>query len=416
MNDFSCYNLLVHKHLLYRLKKAWHFVTTLCVEALPANLQYGFPARQLTVFAITGTDGKTTTSTLLYSMLKEAGVKVGLISTVAAYIGDQQLDTGFHVTTPEPRQLQAYLRKMVDQGFEAVVLEMTSHGIYQYRTWGIIPQFMGLTNITNNEALEYHLSYPNYLRAKLSKLQQAKRVFINQDDISYPSVVAELAAHPQVEKYSLQQFPSQKLKKTITQRFSETYNQSNALLASTMALGAGVEEAAIRQAVEKFPGIPGRMQVVTEKPLKVIVDFAHTPNALREALAALRPDLKPGKKLIAVFGCAGLRDQSKRPAMANIAVELADYAIFTAEDPRTEDVWTILRQMKEQLKTGHGKIHSIPDRYQAIEFAIHHLAKPGDIVGIFGKGHEQSMCYGTVEYPWNDVEAVKKILGQKIET
>ena len=154
-------------------------------------------------------------------------------------------------------------------------------------------------------------------------------------------------------------------------------------------------------------------EVSTKKPFRVVVDFAHTPNALKVSLISLRQQLRKQKKqgkLIAVFGCAGLRDRAKRPMMGAVGAELADIAIFTAEDPRTEEVWSIIRQMKEQLLSGHNRVLSIADRRKAIEFALTVLAKPGDIVGIFGKGHEKSMCYGTIEYPWSDIQAVQEIL------
>ena len=134
----------------------------------------------------------------------------------------------------------------------------------------------------------------------------------------------------------------------------------------------------------------------------------HTPQALEAALTALKGQLKPKAKLIAVFGCAGLRDHTKRAPMGTAAAQLADAVVLTSEDPRTENIWDIMRQIKQNIAPHHHKFTSIPDRQTAISFAINTLAKPGDIVGIFGKGHEQSMCYGTTEYPWSDAEAVLK--------
>jgi UDP-N-acetylmuramoyl-L-alanyl-D-glutamate--2,6-diaminopimelate ligase len=156
------------------------------------------------------------------------------------------------------------------------------------------------------------------------------------------------------------------------------------------------------------------MEVITSKPFTVIVDFAHTPNALENALQALQKRMATQKKkgrIIAVYGSAGLRDRAKRPLMGKAGVTYADQVVLTAEDPRTENIWSIIRQMKEQLTEGHDKVISIADRGEAITFALTKLAKPGDIVGIFGKGHEQSMCYGTTEYPWDDRVAARKVLG-----
>jgi UDP-N-acetylmuramoyl-L-alanyl-D-glutamate--2,6-diaminopimelate ligase len=153
--------------------------------------------------------------------------------------------------------------------------------------------------------------------------------------------------------------------------------------------------------------------IKNDKNFKIVVDFAHTPQGLRSALTALRFIMKKEKmpgKLIAVYGCAGLRDAIKRPMMGQIGVELADLLVFTAEDPRTEDIWSIIRQMKEALTSGHNKILSIPDRREAIHFAIQKLAKKGDLIAILGKGPEQSMCYGTTEIPWSDEKIVSEAL------
>lgn len=400
------------KELTYRVKKLYHFLKTWLFGALPANIYYGFPSRKLKVIAITGTDGKTTSSTMMYKVLSEAGKKVGLVSTVAAYIGDKQIDTGFHVTTPGPWELQKFLAEFVKQKFEYVVIETTSHGIYQFRTWGIKPTVAGLTNITHNEALDYHVSYENYVDAKVQKLKQADSIWINREDESY-SIVQKLLPTQKTHSYAALQEMSTKVVAAITEKFSEPYNHANATLVYKIAESVGVSDDDFCNAIRKFQTVPGRMQSVpNDKDFNIIVDFAHTPNALRQALISLRQSLPPGKKLIVVFGCAGHRDPRKRAPMGIAAAELADFAIFTAEDPRSEDVWTIIRQMKEQLTQHQDRVISIPDREQAIEFALTKLAKKGDTIGIFGKGHETSMAFGAIEYPWNDIEAVNKILSK----
>lgn len=361
---------------------------------------------------ITGTDGKTTTSTLLYHVLHHAGKKVALISTVAAYIGKEQIDTGFHVTNPSPWQLQKLLKEIVDKKFTHVVLETTSHGIYQFRNWGITPTFAGITNITN-EHLDYHVNYQEYVKAKASLLTQSELAIIPEKDQSTELLKNYLTEHnvkfityPQ----SIESLPEE-VQSAIQHRFPEPYNQSNASLVTTLAQQMDTSVDDIAEATKTFPGVPGRMQEVPNtKKLRIIVDFAHTPNALKQALIALRKNMKPTQKLIAIYGCASERDPGKRAPMGKYGAQLADYCIFTAEDPRHEDVWKIIREMKEQLTEGHAKIHSIPDRQTAIDFAIHNLAKSGDTIGIFGKGHEQSMNYRGVEYPWSDVEAVKQSL------
>lgn len=391
-------------------------IKTGILKGLVSQVKYGFPAKNIKVIALTGTDGKTTSSILTYHLLQSAGKKAGLISTVFARIGDRQIDTGLHVTAPTPDKLLGFVRQMLDQDAEYLVIELTSHGIYQYRDWGLKPEIAGLTNITH-EHLDYHLTYDNYLEAKALLLKKAKTVVLNQDDQSFYKVKQHLDAKEQkILSYSQEDQLDSQIKQAINQRFPETYNQMNARLAVKIASAVGLDSDQISQGIKSFPGVPGRMEsVANDQELNIFIDFAHTPNGLRQALISLRKKLSEQEKngrLIAVYGCAGLRDQAKRPEMGRTGVELADLAVFTAEDPRTENVWSIIRQMKEQLETGHDKIVSIADRQRAIEFTLKQLAQPGDIIGIFGKGPEKSMCIGTKEYPWSDKKSAKKTLDQ----
>ncbi|MFZ5376635.1 MAG: Mur ligase family protein [Patescibacteria group bacterium] len=405
------------KTLLYSLKKYYHFFKTGLMRGLPAEIKNGFPAKKLKIVCITGTDGKTTSSTLLYHVLKSAGKKVALLSTVAAYFGDQEIETGLHVTSPSPDALHKLMRKMVDEGIEYLVLEFTSHGAYQQRLWGIKPLIAGVTNV-NYEHLDYHLNYQNYLEAKASFLKKAKTIVLNQDDMSFYRL-RKLISNKKHNflSYSAEEKLAPVIKKALQQRFSEPFNQMNSRLVTKMALELGLTEKEIAASIESFPGVPGRMQFIkNSRGLKIVVDFAHTPQGLDAALRAMRKIMKEEQsrgRLIAVYGCAGLRDQVKRPTMGKIGVELADLVIFTAEDPRTENVWSIIRQMKEQLTEGHDKIVTIIDRQKAIDFAINRLAKKGDYIGIFGKGPEKSMCYGKIEYPWSESLAVEKALQNK---
>jgi UDP-N-acetylmuramoyl-L-alanyl-D-glutamate--2,6-diaminopimelate ligase len=400
--------------LSYKFKRMYHFFKTGLWLGYRSERKYGFPAKKLKIITITGTDGKTTSSTLLYYVLKKAGKKVALLSTVAAYINEEIIDTGFHVTSPDPRQLQELLKKMVDKKIEYVVLEVTSHGSYQYRTWGIKPLIAGLTNI-NHEHLDYHVTYKNYLEAKGMLLAKAKTAIINDDDQSAPMMKRYLRSlGRKFTTYSVLDPVYFRVKQAIQKKFSENYNQMNAFLVYKISQNLGVENKVFITAIREFSGIPGRMEEMIKKPFRVIVDFAHTPQALEAVLKTLKKQ-KSNKKsqLIAVYGCAGLRDSSKRPVMGRIGTELADQVVFTAEDPRTEDVWSIIRQMKEQLTEHHDKITSIADRGEAIRFAISHLAQKDDIVVILGKGHEQSMCYGSTEYPWDDRQFVREVLSIK---
>lgn len=402
----------MYKQILYKLKRPFHFIKTGLYNGLKAEIQYGFPARKIKIITITGTDGKTTSSTLLYHVLKTAQKKVGLLSTVAAYLGTEAIDTGFHVTSPQPSDLQKFMKDMVDQEYEYLVLEVTSHGSYQYRDWGIKPILSGVTNIAN-EHLDYHLNYQEYLDAKANILRKAPTAVVNADDYSYQFLKKKLT-NTNLVTYSKESELPKKVQKSIEKRFPESYNQMNAKLVYALSKLLHIDDADYIKAIDTFVGIPGRMQLIpNKKRLQLIVDFAHTPQGLRSVLRSIREQLHKNKesgKLIAVFGCAGRRDASKRPEMGKIGSELADIAIFTAEDPRDEDVWSIIRQMKENLTENHNKIVSIAERGEAIEFAINSLARAGDTVVVLGKGHEQSMCYSGVEYPWNDVDAIHKVL------
>jgi len=403
---------------LYQLKKPYHFFKTGLLSGLPAQLKYRFPNKQLQVICITGTDGKTTSTTLLYSVLKAAGKKVALLSTVAAYIGDEAIDTGFHVTTPDPAQIQSFMRRMVDEGYEYLVLEATSHGIYQYRLWGVDPAIVGITNISL-EHLDYHLTYDLYVQAKAALAKKSRVAIINADDeMSFSKLKKELrSSRATVMTFSMQDDLPKSIKKGISERFTEQYNQMNARLVYKMSQVIGITDQDFILGIKKFSGIPGRMESLGMfLGAEVIVDFAHTPKALESALLALREKIKKTKKrgkLIAVFGCAGLRDTAKRPIMGRLAAELADVAIFTAEDPRTEDVWAIIRQMKSNLGEYQAKVISLGDRQEAIKYAFATYAEPNNIIGIFGKGHEKSMAIGETEYPWSDQEAVRGIMTGK---
>lgn len=401
--------------LLYRLKRPYHFLKTGLWQGVRAELKYGFPARQLKVLAVTGTDGKTTSSTMLYEVLKAAGKKVALLSTVAAYIDDQQLETGLHVTTPDPTELHRLLRLMVNQGVEYVVLEVTSHGLYQYRTWGVHPYLAAITNL-NHEHQDYHLNMDEYLKAKSLLFKEAQICVLNADDQSFNKLKRWLhLSAERVVSYSKEDRLPKVIRDAIEDRFVEPYNQMNARLVVAAATALDITPYEIAAGISRFSGVPGRMnELPNDRHLRIVVDFAHTPQAVKAVLQTLSDQRgrKPGK-LIAVYGSAGLRDWQKRPAMGRNGAEIADTVIFTAEDPRTEDVWAIIHQMKQDLGEFHRKVISIADRRQAIEFALNQVAHPGDTVAFLGKGHEQSMCYGTTEYPWSDAEVIQETLSKK---
>ena len=362
----------------------WHWP-----KAVLANLIYSFPSKKLTLIGITGTSGKTTTAHLLHHILTQAKYKTALISTIEAKIGDQQIPTGLHVTSPNPFILQKLLRQIVNQGYNYLVLEVTSHGLDQHRCWGCQFKYAVLTNITH-EHLDYHKSFNHYQQTKLKLIKPAKIAVLNQTDPSF-SQAKKLASGKIIP-------------------FSGQFYQANLNAARAVALDLGIKPKLINSALQSFPGLPGRMQTVYYKKFKIIIDFAHKPDALKKALQYLRKTKPKSARIISVFGCAGLRDKLKRPLMGKISGRLADITILTAEDPRTEDVNQIIDQINQGCQQAKAKqVYLEPDRQQAINLAVK-LARPGDIVALFGKGHEQSMCFGKIEQPWSEHQAVNQAL------
>ncbi|MEP7167648.1 MAG: Mur ligase family protein, partial [Candidatus Woesebacteria bacterium] len=271
--------------MLQKLKNFYHLG-----QAIAANIVYGFPSKKLQVIAITGTDGKTTTSTLVYHILKTAGKKVALISTVAAYIGDDAIDTGFHVTTPSPFSLQKLLAKVAKADMEYVVLEVTSHGIDQNRVWGIHPTIAAITNVTH-EHLDYHKTFENYLNTKAKLLAESKNAILNRDAKDSYELLKNYCEENKIEYKSVgSDSLVSTVRSSVRERFGDQrYNYENSAVASAIAGLVGVKEKTIAQAIKTFPGVPGRMEEVTRAHgIKVIVDFAHTPNALEQALQSLK--------------------------------------------------------------------------------------------------------------------------------
>lgn len=380
-----------------------------------ANTYYLFPARKLQVVGITGTDGKTTTTSLVYHILKTAGKNVSLISTVAAYIGNKTYDTGFHVTNPSSFPLQRFLKYITQLGTKEkayLVLEVTSHGIDQNRIWGIPFVIAGLTNITH-EHLDYHKTYENYVATKAKLLKKAKVAIINKDDKSYKLVTKKIK-NKNVITYGLGKDAdinpsSLKFETSLPGK----YNIYNCLLAIAICRQLGISDEDIKKGIKTFIPPTGRTEIVYKKDFTVMVDFAHTPNAFEQLLPALKPQVKG--KLIHVFGSAGLRDASKRSLMGKASGSYADTIILTAEDPRTEKIEDINKQIKSGILTKKNiTLLEIPNRQDAIIKAVS-LAKKDDFVLVTGKAHEKSINYGHGEEPWDEYKAIKKALELKYE-
>lgn len=411
---------------------------------------HGCPARFLKMVGITGTDGKTTTTNLLYHILQAHGHKVGMISTVNAVIGRQTLETGLHTTTPDSPEVQRYLAHMLEANTEICLLEVTSHGLAHHRVTGCEFDVAIVTNITH-EHLDLHGSLDAYRAAKAMLFESLatatakglpKTAILNCDDWSFDYLKEKLArtgvawfgyslaGHPEAH-ISAHEVIYRPDKTCFTIQWGESnfrvetnlvgdYNISNCLAATLAALEVfKVAPATVQEGIAALSGVPGRMERIDEgQPFMAVVDFAHTPNALRRSLTVART-LTSGR-VIAVFGCAGLRDVEKRTMMGHIAAELAHYTIITAEDPRTENLDAIIAETANTM-LADGAIEGetferVPDRGQALYRAVQ-LAQPHDLVIALGKGHEQSMCFGTVEYPWDDRQAMRAALqGQSLLT
>ncbi len=403
---------------------------------------YDWPGRKLTVIGVTGTDGKTTTVNLIHQILIASGIKAGMISTVNAVIGDEVVDTGFHVTTPDAHEVQLYMAKMVESGLTHVVLETTSHGWAQFRVDACEFDIGVVTNITH-EHLDQHGSYEKYRAAKARlfsslELTRPKKNgnprlgIINRDDISFDFLNdfikvnklsygfkqdADLrASNEKLSRVGFRFTATHKLFRVdISSNLVGKYNISNCLAAlAVTVIGLGIKPEIAAKGILTLRSVPGRMERIDlGQSFIAVVDFAHTPNALKVTLEAAR-EITNGR-VISVFGSAGLRDKEKRRMMAETSIELADLTVLTAEDPRTESLNGILEEMAKGAKTNGGKegetFWRIPDRGEAIRFALQ-LARPGDIVLSCGKGHEQSMCFGTMEYLWDDRLAMRAALSE----
>lgn len=384
--------------MIRSLKGLYHWL-----EALVAALWFRFPSRKLIIIGITGTDGKTTTTTLIYEILRAAGHKVSMITSVHAVVAGKTYDTGFHVTNPRGFEVQKYLRQAVDHGDTHVVLEVTSHGLSQHRVDFVRFAVGVLTNVTH-EHLDWHKTFAAYMRTKISLLRRSKIVVINRDEAEVYNKASSLLRRKRIITYGIHR-DAQITPKThpFTTKLIGQFNRYNCLAAIAATSALGVSFRVIQKALFAFTGVSGRMEVVSEKPFRVIIDFAHTPNAIKQVLKTLRPMTK--KRLIHVFGSAALRDRTKRPLMGKASARYADVIILTEEDYRTEDVNKIIDEIALGISPG-PKVHKYPDRTKAIEFALS-LGKPGDCVIVTGKGHEKSIARGKIEYPWSDQEAVR---------
>jgi len=386
---------------------------------------YGAPSEMLKLVGVTGTNGKTTIATLLYKLFSALGYKCGLLSTVQNHIGERVVDATH--TTPDPLQLNRLLREMVDEGCKYAFMETSSHAIHQQRIAGL--QYAGglFSNITHDH-LDYHKTFDEYIRVKKSffdSLPSDSFAISNADDKRGAVMLQNTNARKFF--YSLKtvaDFKGKILENNLTGlvmtvndqevhfRLIGEFNAYNLLAVYGTAVCLGEDKSEVLRALSKLTGAEGRFDYVISVKERVIgiVDYAHTPDALINVLATIQKLRKGHEQIITVVGCGGDRDKTKRPVMAAAACEYSDRAIFTSDNPRSEDPEQILLDMEAGLNTAaKRKYTKIADRKEAIKMAIT-LAKPDDIVLIAGKGHEKYQEIKGVKYPFDDKQVLLEML------
>jgi len=386
--------------------------------AFLANLWLGFPSKNLIVIGVTGTDGKTTTTSLIHHILKSSGLNSSMISSIGAEINGKKYPLPFHVTTPPPFSLQKFIKKAAGTKTKNyLVLEVTSHSLDQFRVFGINFEVGVITNVTA-EHLDYHKTYENYVKAKTKLLKMSKIAVLNEDDKSFTTIKRELnkimSKKPKIITYGSKKNSDINPKDfNFKSKLIGDFNQSNILAGIAVCINLGIKKEKIIDAVGTFNPPMGRQDVVYDKDFTVMIDFAHTPNSFKEILSVLRKKVKG--RIIHVFGSAGQRDAGKRPEMGRISSKYADIVIITAEDPRSERVEKITDEIvagidNRENRTKNKTLLKISDRQRAITESIK-MAKKDDLVLLTGKSHEKSMNYGLGEEPWDEYEVVRKALG-----
>ena len=433
-SDMSSIRIIVKKFIPTKLFKSIEPYGHL-VEAVLANVRYGFPSRSMHIIGVTGTNGKTTTSFMIQKMLSRAGIKTALMTTVAYGVDDSIVPQIAHMTTASAPLLQKRLREFKKQGVEWVVLETTSHALAQHRTWGINYEIAVMTNITH-EHLDYHGTFAKYLAAKLRLFKIVARHgrklgIVNADD---PNAKKFMAATPKHVTYGIKNgdliAKDVKLESDgcryrvkigddsydIHCNIPGEFNVYNSLAAVAVGRELGLTKLQIEQGIESLAGVEGRMTVVDEgQQFTVIVDFAHTPDSFERLLKDLRKATKG--KLVTLFGSAGRRDEAKRAIQGEIAAKYSDEVILTEEDDRDVDGNEILTQIasgaKKAGKVVDKNLFLILDREEAIGFAMTRAKNASDSVILLGKGHEKTIERADGTYPWNEVEVAQIALQSK---
>jgi UDP-N-acetylmuramoyl-L-alanyl-D-glutamate--2,6-diaminopimelate ligase len=397
--------------------------TSVALGKVAANF-YENPSRNLKLVGVTGTNGKTTIATLLFRLFRGLGYSVGLISTVENQI-DEEVIPATH-TTPNPIALNALLRKMVDHGCTHCFMEVSSHAVVQHRIEGLVFAGGVFSNITHDH-LDFHKTFDNYIKAKkafFDGLPKGAFALTNADDKNGLVMLQNTSASKKT--YALKQMADFKAR-IIENRFSGlnleidqvdvffklvgAFNAYNLLAAYGTALLLGEDQLNVLTILSNLSGAEGRFDYVTNTQHIIgIVDYAHTPDAVQNVLSTIANIRKGTEQVITVIGCGGDRDKTKRPVMAQVACDWSDKVILTSDNPRTEDPLVILQEMEAGVSpTNRRKTLTIADRREAIKTACH-LARPGDIIVVAGKGHEKYQEINGVRHHFDDKEILTEQL------
>ena len=392
---------------------------------LAANY-YENPSENIRLVGVTGTNGKTTIASLLYQLFKKAGYKVGLLSTVKIMVDEQEFKATH--TTPDSLTINKYLDLMVQEGCEFCFMEVSSHGVHQKRTEALRFEGGVFTNLSHDH-LDYHNTFAEYRDVKKSffdNLPKSAFAITNIDDKNGLVMLQNTKAKKLT--YALKSYADYKAQILENQlsglllkindnevwvKLIGSFNAYNLLAIYGVAVELGIEKTEALRLLSELESVSGRFQfIVSESKITAIVDYAHTPDALENVLKTIEDIRTKNEQLITVVGCGGDRDKTKRPIMANIASSMSDKAIFTSDNPRTENPETIIEEMEKGVEPQNfKKTVSILDRKQAIKTACQ-LANPNDIILIAGKGHETYQEINGVRHDFDDLKIVTELLQQ----
>jgi UDP-N-acetylmuramoyl-L-alanyl-D-glutamate--2,6-diaminopimelate ligase len=420
---------VICEDLLEDKKQGVTYVQVPCVNsalAIMAANFYNNPSKKIPLVGVTGTNGKTTITSLLYQLFKKAGYKVGLLSTVKIMVDEIEFKATH--TTPDSLTINYYLDKMIEAGVDYCFMEVSSHGIHQKRTAGLT-FFGGVFTNLSHDHLDYHETFSAYRDVKKSffdSLPKSAFALTNIDDKNGHFMLQNTRAKKKTyalttiadykAKVLEKQFSGSLLKINETEVWTKLigqFNASNLVAIFAVAELLGIEKLEILTTISQLENVSGRFEsIISEDGITAIVDYAHTPDALKNVLETINDIRKGSEKLIAVVGCGGDRDKAKRPKMAHIASQLSDQSILTSDNPRTENPQTIIDEMEMGITSeNYKKTLSILDRRQAIKTACK-FSERGDIILIAGKGHENYQEINGVRSHFNDLEEVKNCFNQ----